>query len=113
MKNKIEAIVNSLSQLTEVPDDRSNLEMPSALAYYHFITNSQSDDSNSLVKKRVFRTNPNHLPCTNCGSTSRKLGAGRKAHEMSLLCRCGNFLGWIRGSQLAAIAAQLNQGGLQ
>jgi len=84
MKNFNEAITNSLSQLTEVPDDRSNLEMPSAL-------------------------DPNHLPCTNCGSTSRKLGAGRKAHEMSLLCRCGNFLGWIRGSKLAAIAYQLNK----
>jgi hypothetical protein len=109
MKNFNEAITNSLSQLTEVPDDRSNLEMPSALASYHFITNSNRDDSNSLVKKRVFRTNPNHLPCFSCGSTLRRLGAGRKAHEMSLLCGCGNFLGWIRGSKLAAIAYQLNK----
>jgi hypothetical protein len=89
MKNKIEAIVNSLSQLTEVPEDCSNLEMPSALDCYHFITNLKRDDYNSLVKKRIFRTNPNHFPCSSGGSTLRRLGAGSELKTISSQLRGG------------------------
>lgn len=57
----------------------------------------------------ISRANPNHLPCASCGSIERKLGAGRGPGEASLLCQCGKFIRWIGGSELNAIASQLNQ----
>lgn len=53
------------------------------------------------------RVNPNHLPCNECGSTQRKLGAGRQPREASLLCECGKFIKWVSVSELV----KLNQGG--
>ncbi len=60
-----------------------------------------------ITPQRIFRANPNHLPCSACGSTHRKLGAGRQPGEASLLCKCGKFIKWLRGSQLT----QFTKGG--
>jgi hypothetical protein len=55
----------------------------------------------------ISRVNPHALPCASCGSTERKLGAGRQPGEASLLCECGKFVRWLRGSQLT----QFTKGG--
>lgn len=70
------------------------------------------DNSNTITPQGQsvpsgHRVNPNHLPCNECGSTQRKLGAGRQPREASLLCACGKFIKWIGGSELV----KLNQGG--
>jgi hypothetical protein len=63
----------------------------------------------SITSQPIFRANPNHLPCAKCGSTSRQLGAGRQPNEQSLLCECGKFVKWLRGSELNAIAKIASQ----
>lgn len=56
----------------------------------------------------VHRTSINHLPCVGCGSTSRKLGAGKEPHSASLRCgECDRFIKWVGKSELS----KLNQGG--
>jgi hypothetical protein len=60
-----------------------------------------------ITLQPIFRANPNHLLCASCGSTSRQLGAGRQPGEASLLCECGKFVRWLRGSQLT----QFTEGG--
>lgn len=57
----------------------------------------------------VVRCNPSALLCSSCGSTERKLGAGKAPGDASLLCECGKFIRWVSGSELQAIASQLNQ----
>jgi hypothetical protein len=47
----------------------------------------------------------NTILCAQCGSKERRLGAGRKPGEASLLCECGKFIKWIGASQLKAICA--------
>jgi hypothetical protein len=57
----------------------------------------------------ISRANPNHLPCSSCGSTERKLGIGKGPHSASLKCgRCHSFIKWIGKSELTKIQ---NQGG--
>ena len=63
-----------------------------------------------ITSQPIFRANPNHLPCPKCGSQPRKLGAGRKPGEASLLCECGKFINWLNASQAKAIASQLKGG---
>jgi hypothetical protein len=59
----------------------------------------------------ISRANPNHLPCSSCGSTERKLGIGKGPHSASLRCAaCDRFIKWIAKSELAKIE---NQGGLR
>jgi hypothetical protein len=69
----------------------------------------------SLVINRenppVHRMNRHFLPCNNCGSQSRKIGAGKAPGQSSLLCECGNFVKWIGANELMEIAGQLNNGG--
>ncbi|HEY9707706.1 MAG TPA: hypothetical protein V6D48_05830 [Oculatellaceae cyanobacterium] len=60
----------------------------------------------------ISRVNPQSLPCIRCGSTERKLGAGKTSGSGSLLCECGKFIKWVSGSELHAIASQL-KGGLR
>jgi hypothetical protein len=55
------------------------------------------------------RRNPNAIPCSDCGSTERKVGADKAPGEASLLCECGKFLRWINKSELAKITGE--QGG--
>lgn len=57
----------------------------------------------------VSRCNPEHIPCAVCGSTQRKVGAGKAPGEASLLCECGKFLRWISKSELAKLTSE--QGG--
>lgn len=57
----------------------------------------------------ISRTNPNHLACASCGSTERRLGAGKGPHSASLRCEgCDRFIRWVGKRELA----KLNQGGL-
>jgi hypothetical protein len=57
----------------------------------------------------ISRANPNHLPCSSCGSTERKLGIGKEPHSASLRCgKCDRFIRWIGKPELAKIE---NQGG--
>jgi hypothetical protein len=58
----------------------------------------------------ISRLNPQALPCPRCGSTLRKLGAGKQPGEASLLCQCGRFVKWLNASQVKAIASQLKGG---
>ena len=54
------------------------------------------------------RGNPNSLPCPQCGSQQRKVGAGKAPHYASLRCgECDRFIKWIGKSELV----KLNQGG--
>jgi hypothetical protein len=55
----------------------------------------------------IERCNPEALPCASCGSTERKLGAGKAPGEASLRCECGKFIKWLSASQTKAIAARL------
>jgi len=59
----------------------------------------------------IHRINHHFLPCNNCGSQSRKIGAGKAPGQSSLLCECGKFVKWIGANELTAIAGQLNNGG--
>src|SRR5262245_25871732 len=34
-------------------------------------------------------------PCSRCRSTSASIGSGRGPHAASLMCNCGNHLGWL------------------
>lgn len=46
--------------------------------------------------------------CSQCGSTSRQMGAGKGPHSASLRCgECGKFIKWISASEVA----QFNNGG--
>ena len=66
---------------------------------------------NRITSPPVFRVNPNYLPCASCGSTERKLGAGKGPHTASLRCaECDRFIKWIGKSDLVKIQ---NQGGQQ
>jgi hypothetical protein len=57
----------------------------------------------------ISHVNLNHLPCSACGSTHPKLGAGKGPHSASLKCaQCDHFIKWIGKSELAKIE---NQGG--
>jgi hypothetical protein len=61
------------------------------------------------ITNPVRRVSPSALPCGNCGSTERKLGAGKGPHTASLKCAaCDRFIKWIGKSELAKIQ---NQGG--
>jgi hypothetical protein len=61
----------------------------------------------------ISRTNPNHLPCSSCGSTERKLGIGKGPHLASLRCAACDlrfaaalryrFIRWVGKSELAKI----------
>jgi hypothetical protein len=63
-----------------------------------------------ITPQPIFRANPNHLPCSACGSTHRKLGAGKGPHSASLRCgQCDRFIKWVSKSELE----KLNQGGLK
>jgi hypothetical protein len=60
----------------------------------------------------VSRCNLSDIPCTNGGSTERKLGAGKAPGEASVLCsECGKFIKWLTSGEVAKINTQ-NQGGL-
>jgi hypothetical protein len=71
------------------------------------------------ITNPVQRVSPNALSCASCGSTERKLGAGKGPHTAELRCgecamRCEKakryrFIKWIGKSELAKIQ---NQGGL-
>jgi hypothetical protein len=72
------------------------------------------------ITNPVRRVSPNALPCGNCGSTERKLGAGKGPHTASLKCAACDlrfaaalryrFIKWIGKSDLVKIQ---NQGGQQ
>jgi hypothetical protein len=59
----------------------------------------------------ISRVNPSALPCSECGSQSRKVGAGKVPGGASLMCVCGRFIKWIGINELTAIAGQLKNGG--
>lgn len=60
---------------------------------------------------RLDQISISHPPCPSCGSTERKLGAGKGPHTASLRCGgCDCFIKWIGKSELAKIE---NQGGLR
>ena len=63
------------------------------------------------ITNSVRRVSPNALPCDNCGSTERKLGAGKEPHTAALRCgKCERVIKWIGKVKLAKIE---NQGGLR
>jgi hypothetical protein len=46
-------------------------------------------------------------PCSQCGGTQTRTGAGRKPGEASLHCReCKRFLRWIAATELSLIAGK-------
>lgn len=51
--------------------------------------------------------------CATCGSSQRKLGAGKAPGQGSLLCGNGHFQRWLSASEAKAIAFQMNQQGGQ
>lgn len=74
---------------------------------------SSNSNRGNRVSTTSYRVNPAFLPCNNCGSQSRKLGAGKEPGGASLLCECGKFIKWVSASEVKAIAAQLSNGGQQ
>jgi hypothetical protein len=68
---------------------------------------------NRITSQLIFRINSNHLPCASCGSTERRLGAGKEPHSASLKCaECDlrfaaalryRFIKWLGKSELAKI----------
>jgi len=69
----------------------------------------KSCDKN-ITSPPIFRTTPNHLPCACCGSSERKLGAGKQPHSASLRCAvCDRFIRWIGKSELAKFENQGEQ----
>ncbi len=58
----------------------------------------------------IHRINHHFLPCNECGSQSRKIGAGKALGQSSLLCKCGKFVKWIGANELMVIAGQVMGG---
>jgi hypothetical protein len=55
----------------------------------------------------ISRENPKHLPCGSCGSTSRRLDAGKVPGSASLRCSCNKFIKWLTPGEVAKLEARL------
>ncbi len=63
-------------------------------------------------RRQVFHPNQINLrkPCE-CGNLIAKIGAGRRAKEVSLACsECKQFIGWCPSNQLKKLAALGGEG---
>ena len=58
----------------------------------------------------TYRTNHHFLPCNNCGSQVRRIGAGKVPGGASLVCECGRFIKWISKVELTKFQNQGGQG---
>jgi hypothetical protein len=64
----------------------------------------------NITPQPIFRANPNHLPCSSCGSTSRRLGAGKVPGGASLRCgECDRFIKWLTPGEVAKLEARGEQ----
>lgn len=78
------------------------------------IVASQSVPSQERESFLFFQSFPQHeresfsylsSPCPHCGSTTTRIGAGRKPQEASLHCGdCKRFIRWVSASELNRLA---------
>jgi hypothetical protein len=64
----------------------------------------QANVNSLLIVRRV---SPDALPCASCGSTSRRLGAGKVPGGASLRCSCNKFIKWLTPGEVAKLEARL------
>ena len=70
-------------------------------------TAAPAEEANALVGLAIIMP----TPCPRCHGTAATIGAGRGPHAASLMCACGQHLGWMSKQSHAFIAETVRQFG--